>query len=84
MKDIKIYPVLNGFVVKVGCQKIVFTSLAELTKELKRYYGAKNPSEIDKDWEENSINSGKDKNPAGFLTGAGLRVEAVTGTLNYK
>ena len=59
MYDIKIKPVLNGFVCKVGCKKVVFTNLADMLKELKRYYGAKDPSEVSKDWEENSINSGK-------------------------
>ena len=37
MKEVHITPVLNGFIVKVGCKTLVFESVERLTKELARY-----------------------------------------------
>jgi hypothetical protein len=36
--DVRIHPVLNGFVCEVGCQTVVFTSLDTLCKMLRKYY----------------------------------------------
>ena len=36
--DILIHKVLNGFVVKVGCQTVVFTEKLDMLAELGRYY----------------------------------------------
>ncbi len=84
MKDIKIKPVLNGFIVKIGCQRIVFTSLADMTKELKRYYGAKKPDEVEKDWLDNSINSNKEE-ATNILTTGGVVMSTgpYSGTLTF-
>lgn len=46
-RSITIEPVLNGFEVIVGCQKIVFTSLNDLLAILRAYY--EHPSETEKD-----------------------------------
>lgn len=37
IRDIKIHPVLNGFVVTVGCQALAFESGTKLLEELHRY-----------------------------------------------
>ena len=37
MHDIKIKPVLNGYIVEVGCKTVVFPSRKKLLRELDRY-----------------------------------------------
>ena len=59
MKDIKIHAVLNGYVVKVGCQKVVFTDLDVMLGELRAYLKAPVPEDFEKEWLEHSLNSGK-------------------------
>ncbi len=54
MKEIHIQPVLNGFIVKVGCTKVVFTDIISLTAELQRYH--RNPEQVEKEYLENAIN----------------------------
>ena len=61
MEDIKIKPVLNGFIVEAGCQTLVFEKLANMVLALNEYYGAENPDRIEKAWLSNSINSNKIK-----------------------
>ncbi len=46
MRDVKISRVMNGFVVKVGCQILVFQSQSELMRELDKYLA--NPDETEK------------------------------------
>jgi hypothetical protein len=38
VRDIKIHPVLNGFVVEVGCQIVVFDSLVKLNRAIHDYF----------------------------------------------
>lgn len=38
LRDIHIYPVLNGFIVRVGCQTVVFQHLKDLCSEVNNYY----------------------------------------------
>ena len=57
IREIKINPVLNGFVVDIGCQKIVFTDAKLMAKKLVEYYTAENPNEVEDDWLSNSTNS---------------------------
>ena len=37
-REIRIEPVLNGFIVHIGCKKAVFNDYREMVKELKGYY----------------------------------------------
>jgi|11_taG_2_1085331.scaffolds.fasta_scaffold02189_8 hypothetical protein len=46
MKDIKIEGVLNGWIVSVGCQKIVFTSRTQMFKEMGKYFD--NPKDMER------------------------------------
>lgn len=45
MRELHITPVLNGFVVKVGCQTVVFRSRLELAEAITGYYA--NPGEFE-------------------------------------
>jgi len=47
-------PVLNGFIVKCGCQKVVFNSLDVMAEEIKKYF--KNPEQVEKEYMNNAIN----------------------------
>jgi hypothetical protein len=37
MREITIRPVLNGFIVRVGCQELVFRDIQDVGRELIRY-----------------------------------------------
>lgn len=50
MHDIKIKAVLNGYIVKVGCQTVVFGSRKKLFRELDRYLD--NPSAVEREYLE--------------------------------
>lgn len=54
IREIKIRPVLNGFLVEVGCQSIVLDSVAKLSAEVSRYYT--NPDAIELEYTRNAIN----------------------------
>lgn len=58
-KGILINPVLNGFIVKVGCTEVVFTDIDVLCFELKRYY--KNPGAVEAEYQKSAINKGLDQ-----------------------
>lgn len=53
--DIHINPVLNGFVVHVGCQSVVVSSIDDLQKEIGRYY--RNPAAVEKEYRANAVNN---------------------------
>ena len=55
IRDIKIHAVLNGWIVTVGCQQIVFTESDHLLKQLGRYLI--NPKVVEKEYRELSVNS---------------------------
>ncbi len=55
-REIHIRPVMNGFIVTVGCKTVVFTDPARLTSELLRYY--KSPEDTEKDYLATAINKG--------------------------
>ena len=46
MRDIRISRVMNGFMVKVGCQTLVFQTQSELLRELDQYLAK--PEETEK------------------------------------
>lgn len=54
-RSIIIEPVLNGFVLQVGCQRVVVKNVGELSGEIARYYS--NPAETEKDYIEKRINN---------------------------
>jgi hypothetical protein len=56
MRQVTITPVLNGFLVQVGCQQVVFGSIEELCSELKRYQKA--PAAVEKEYLTNAVNKG--------------------------
>ena len=58
IREITITPVLNGFVCKVGCQKVVFQSASELARAVERYY--KNPEETEKEFLAGAVNKMND------------------------
>lgn len=53
-RPITINPVLNGFVVTVGCQTVVIDSIDRLSNEINRYY--KNPEATEKDYQSKAVN----------------------------
>ena len=54
MREIHIKPVLNGFIVTVGCGVVVFTSIDALCEELRRYHSA--PEQVEKEYQNWAIN----------------------------
>lgn len=54
IREITITPVLNGFVCKVGCQTVVFTSVDELALNIEKYYN--NPEEMEKQFLAKAVN----------------------------
>lgn len=56
MYDVTIKFALNGFVARIGCQRVVFTNREKMLAELEAYL--KNPDELEKKYLCNSMNSG--------------------------
>jgi transcription initiation factor TFIID subunit TAF12 len=54
MRDVTIRAVLNGFVVKVGCQEVVFESRERLLSELDRYLT--DPNTVEQEYREQAVN----------------------------
>jgi hypothetical protein len=54
VKELHIRPVLNGFVVKIGCQEVVFTSVKDFIKEFTRYQ--EKSDEVEKEYIKNALN----------------------------
>jgi len=55
MREITIRTVLNGFVVQVGCQTVVFENKDTMLTEIGRYIS--DPDGVEKDYIAKSINS---------------------------
>ena len=55
IRDINISAVLNGWVVKVGCQTLVFDEITKLVLSLSDYL--RNPEETEKRFLTNSVNA---------------------------
>lgn len=53
-KELLITPVLNGFVVRVGCQQVVFKDAAELGANITKYYT--NPRDTEHSFLKNKVN----------------------------
>lgn len=54
MKTVKIRPVLNGFVVTVGCSEVVFECITKLCIELARYHA--HPEQVEKEYMNKAVN----------------------------
>lgn len=54
-RTITIQPVLNGFLVKVDCQCVVFTTVDELTRAIGRYYT--NPTKVEEEYVAGALNN---------------------------
>uniref|UniRef100_A0A6M3LJQ4 Uncharacterized protein n=1 Tax=viral metagenome TaxID=1070528 RepID=A0A6M3LJQ4_9ZZZZ len=55
MRDVLIKPALNGFVVDVGCQRVVFTTVDELLVELGHYL--RQPDETEQRYLKTALNA---------------------------
>ena len=55
MRDVTIKPALNGYLVRLGCQRVVFTDRAQMLRALGDYM--ENPREVERMYLENSCNS---------------------------
>lgn len=64
MYDVRIKPVLNGFVVNVGCQTLVFQSMDILASELKRYQA--DPEKVEKEYRANAVNKSCGPQPLNY------------------
>lgn len=62
MREITIRPVLNGFVVSVGCQKLVFPTMGELTCALIDYQ--RDPDATEKKFIAEAVNKTMNDGPA--------------------
>ena len=58
IREITITPVLNGFVCKVGCQKVVFQSVVDLSRAVQRYY--ENPEKTEQEFLAEAVNKMND------------------------
>lgn len=54
MRELKIKPVLNGFIVEVGCQTLVYTSITRLADDLIKYQ--RDPEQVEKEFVEEAVN----------------------------
>jgi hypothetical protein len=54
MRPVTITPVLNGFIVRVGCQTLVFNKIEVVAANLVEYQ--KNPERVSKEFIENAVN----------------------------
>lgn len=68
MRDLSIRAVLNGYIVSVGCQIVVFESRTKLLTELGRYL--EDPDKVEKEYLVDSINSKQIVQPQAMATEA--------------
>lgn len=61
MREVKVIPVLNGFIVSVGCQTLIFNRIEDVAEKLIAYQ--KNPEAVEKLFIENSVNSTMSNQP---------------------
>lgn len=55
MRSFQIKPVLNGFIVDVGCSSVVFTSKEDLLENIKQYL--ETPDKMEKEYRKNGLNT---------------------------
>ena len=61
IREINIKPVLNGFICKVGCQTVVFTSVKDLVRGIEEYYN--HPEETEQRFVAAAVNKTMDNGP---------------------
>ena len=54
MRSITIKPVMNGYIVEVGCATVVFETQKKLQKELAAYWD--DPEKTEERYEKNAVN----------------------------
>jgi len=59
IREISITPVLNGFICKVGCQKVVFESVVSLVQNLEAYL--KDPNAVEARFIRDAVNKMPDQ-----------------------
>lgn len=83
----KITPVLNGFIVKVGCQRVVFETREKLLAELDRYLT--DPAGVEAEYRKTAINAkqvGFTAEQAGgflYITNPRIEWQAIAATRPY-
>lgn len=55
IRSFHVRPVLNGYIVDIGCQQVVFTSISSLITAIESYLS--NPERVENDWLKNSLNA---------------------------
>lgn len=55
IRSFHIEPVLNGYIVTIGCQKVVFESIAGLMRATERYLSE--PAKVEEEFWSTSLNS---------------------------
>ena len=55
IRSFMVTPVLNGYIVEIGCQRLVFESVEKLTTNIALYLN--NPDEVEKAFLDGSLNS---------------------------
>ena len=58
-RTIAIKTVLNGFVVKVGCKTVVFTSRADLVNHIDQYLKTEDPYQYERTFLDSALNARK-------------------------
>lgn len=87
-RDIIITPVLNGFILRVGCQQIVLKTPDELGNEIARYY--KDPNKVEMQYIKEKVNNTmscqqppaeplRDPNPQYAMSGAQCEAQVADG-----
>jgi len=76
LRDINIKSVLNGWIVKVGCQTVavVFKDVDTMIAALRSY--PEDPESAEKCWLENSVNAGK-------LSGGDVAIDRETSLAHF-
>ena len=81
MRQVTIRPVLNGWVVGVGCQEVVFNDRRQLIIELDQYL--EHPDSEEKRWVTGAINPLQDAGPITLSTDTNryINLGSVAGTV---
>ena len=54
MREFTVRPALNGWIVKIGCQEVVFTRDDTLAREMQRYIG--DPEGVEREYLAKAVN----------------------------
>jgi hypothetical protein len=76
MKDIKIKPANNGWIVEIGCQTFVAENKDKMLSEIGRYIDK--PEEVKKEYMESAKNKPENGGPIAWSNGGILTVSGIT------